>query len=352
MLKTLKLLSFLISLLLLPTCLIQAQSKKKIYYANPYEAIDFYAYKTPSSQSKDIKKLAEYLVVPAQNDMEKVRAIYTWVATHINYDEKFKKNGEECSAINTLLKKRSVCEGYARLFNELCIAAGLNAEYIVGYSRQFSYKKRRVGKDELHAWNAVLIDGEWKLFDVTWASGGKSAFKQKNKMYSKFDEFWFATDPYFFLLYHLPNDDRWQLIPNKLNEKEFKSIPPVRASFNRLKFSCSDLISYYQNDKKYQPPIAYDAPFPITQINCPDTRVLNRDSVYTFTFKCDFASEFVIHDGRNQQVFQKTDNTFTVTFSPTNLFVYIHAVMLDEPSKAYMVCAYDSGNSIIRLKGN
>lgn len=329
-----------------------AQAKKKLFYTNPYEAIDLYAYNTPSSKSRDIKILAEYLTAPANNDMEKVRAIYTWVATHISYDHSFKKNKPECSALNTLIKKRSVCEGFARLFNELCSEAGLSAEFIVGYGKDASNRKKRLTKNDLHAWNAVFIDGEWKLFDVTWGATGHSVYKQKNKMYSKFDDFWFATDPYFFLLYHLPNDDRWQLIPNKITQKVFKSLPTLPASFQRLNFSSSDIISYYQSDIKHEQPLTYYAPFPIIQINCPDTRSLSLDSVYTFTFKCDYASEIVIRDYMNAVVFDKSGNTFTAKFKPSNYFVSIYAIMLDDPMKAHLICSYQNNISVFNLKRN
>ncbi|MEZ4798243.1 MAG: transglutaminase domain-containing protein [Flavobacteriales bacterium] len=329
-----------------------AQAKKKLFYTNPYEAIDLYAYKTPSSKSKDIKLLAEYLTAPAKNDMEKVRAIYIWVTTHISYDHSYKKNKPECSALNTLIKKKSVCEGFARLFNELCSEAGFSAEFISGYGKEFSNRKKRLTKNELHAWNAVFIDGEWKLFDVTWGATGHSVYKQKNKIYSKFDDFWFATDPHFFLLYHFPNEDRWQLIPNKITQKDFKSLPTVRDSFQRLNFSSSDIISYYQSDIKHVQPMTYDTPFPITQINCPDTRTLSVDSVYTFTFKCDFASEILIRDNKNAVVFDKSGNTFTARFQPSHLLVNIYVIMLDNPSTAHAICSYQTEDTVFKIKGN
>jgi len=48
-----------------------------------------------------------------------------------------------------------------------------------------------------HAWNKVLIDGQWHLLDVTWS---------RDTVNKIVDDFYFLTDPKIFVLNHYPED--------------------------------------------------------------------------------------------------------------------------------------------------
>ena len=101
-------------------------------------------------------------------------------------------------------------------------------------------------------WNAVLVDGEWRLLDVLWAScalvrrrvagwalidvdGERLAGDQEDdspgeKRYHN-NEFFFLTDPDQFVCTHLPNDPAWQLLPNPVSVKQFETFFYVRERF-------------------------------------------------------------------------------------------------------------------------
>lgn len=49
------------------------------------DIIESYVLNTPDSCTKSIVRLANYLIVPAQNDFEKVRAIFRWITENISY---------------------------------------------------------------------------------------------------------------------------------------------------------------------------------------------------------------------------------------------------------------------------
>src|SRR4029079_2030806 len=134
--------------------------------------------------------LAMQLTAPYSTDLEKVRAIFRWITEHIEYntlrsqpygivyyDDGIESAHDNDSILQPLdlrvaeivLKRRvAFCEGYARLFETLCDYAGIRSEVISGYSRtNMSSRQFRCN----HKWNAVLIDSNWYLLDVTWASG-------------------------------------------------------------------------------------------------------------------------------------------------------------------------------------
>ncbi|MEM7037170.1 MAG: transglutaminase domain-containing protein, partial [Bacteroidota bacterium] len=103
---------------------------------------------------------------------EKVRAIYTWITHNIRYDRRaFLSFTYPPSDPKTVLKRRkAVCAGYARLFEELCEQAGIEAYGIVGYSKGAFYRLGQKFYRGKHTWSAVRVDNEWQLMDLTWGS--------------------------------------------------------------------------------------------------------------------------------------------------------------------------------------
>ena len=64
---------------LLPNMNIQAQPIS-------YQRIDTHVLQTPHQMETSVKILAAYLVKPARNEHEKIRAIFRWVTENIAYD--------------------------------------------------------------------------------------------------------------------------------------------------------------------------------------------------------------------------------------------------------------------------
>lgn len=54
--------------------------------ADDYRAIDEHALKAPKELENSIDSLVDYLIKPARNDKEKLRAIFRWISTNISYD--------------------------------------------------------------------------------------------------------------------------------------------------------------------------------------------------------------------------------------------------------------------------
>jgi transglutaminase-like putative cysteine protease len=197
--------------------------------------IDNHALKTPPSEEVSITKLSKYLTSTSKNDLEKTRAIYRWITDRVAYDTKsyFNNSSGDISPDKVLKSKIAVCEGYANLFSELAKEAGLQTEKINGFSKGLSYFPGKKFTKEDHAWNAVKIDGEWRLLDSTWSSGvvnGKD-FKKD------FNDFYFMTLPEKFLNDHLPSDSKWQLVSNTLTPEEFSVKVKRFPSFYKFNFN-------------------------------------------------------------------------------------------------------------------
>jgi transglutaminase/protease-like cytokinesis protein 3 len=211
--------------------------------------------KTINSMGPD--SLAQKLTSPYKTDIEKVWSIFRWITENIIYDtlgyyhpEKLYEGLWEQSWIakpddgNTeynrrivqkiLIEKKAVCDGYSRLFKTLCDSAKIRCEIITGYIRWYSDPiGQRTNRG--HAWNAVLIDGKWKLIDATWASG--HSVGQSREIVKSFDPFFFCTDPVHLFNDHYPDDKKWTFLPNTPSLDQFYSFPFYYPSFYKFKFS-------------------------------------------------------------------------------------------------------------------
>ncbi|VDN33556.1 unnamed protein product [Dibothriocephalus latus] len=74
--------------------------------------------------------------------------------------------------------------------------------------------------DLKHSWNAVLVDGTWRLVDCNWAAHaefGKGA--KVGKVTYKLDTFYFLTDPIQLIYTHFPHETDWQLLHQPITSK-------------------------------------------------------------------------------------------------------------------------------------
>ena len=201
--------------------------------------------------------LAAFLVAPARNEREKARAIYRWVTAFIDYAPQ----GVTASASTALdptpeevlARGTAVCAGYSDLFTALARAAGLEAESITGYGKGSAYEAGEpVAGPTNHAWNAVKVDGQWRLVDCTWGAG----VVEDHSYVKGFNPFYFLTSPLAFSWLHFPVDPRWQLRDPPLTLAEFEALPLVRHPF--FEYSL-DLVSH---------------PFAIIRASLPRTTIL------------------------------------------------------------------------------
>ena len=172
-------------------------------------------------EDQGLSNLTHSLILPAENDIEKIRAIFTWVTKNIEYDEAAYQGDIKRinhSNYDVLSRGKAVCFGYANLVKSMAEIADIPCEVISGYSKELVYSSPSVEEID-HAWNAVLIDNRWRLLDATWASGLHSSEpkdKDENLAY-------FLTDPQKFIADHLPSDPAWQLLPYPVNIEQFKN---------------------------------------------------------------------------------------------------------------------------------
>ena len=181
--------------------------------------IDQYASKTPATIQRDYVKLAAYLTAPYDTDLEKIRSIYSWIVQNIEYDRRGLKVRElsyNYDPNEILEKRRAICTGYARLFQKMCEQTGLQSEIILGYTKSKTEPNKKFESPD-HAWNAVMVNGNWQLIDATWGAG-LSIPRGRRKSIN--DEY-FLIPPQEFLNDHLPAMPMWQLMACPISVDSF-----------------------------------------------------------------------------------------------------------------------------------
>ncbi len=197
-----------------------------LFSQNPgFQKADEHARNTPRSKTQTVSDLAHHLATAFISEAEKVRAIYVWVAENIRYDLdalepgnglSMRQRSENQQSTNVLASRKGVCEGYANLFNDLCQAAGVEAEFVSGIIRDHEGNIPTIG----HAWNIVRVDGEWFPVDNTWGAG--EVDERQGKFVPVFNEKYFLADPVEFLHEHFPNDPLFQLLPDPISIETFR----------------------------------------------------------------------------------------------------------------------------------
>ena len=199
--------------------------------AGKYDQVDRHVENIPAFTDNDLLKLTHYLVSPFDQQEEKVRAIYHWITTNIDYDIVAYRNRSESvtEPAKILETRKCVCGGYANLFKKMAELAGMEAEFIPGYSKGYNYQMGKLfDEDNMHAWNAVRIDGQWRLLDATWGAG----YIDDNQQFVRsVNDYYFLTPPEQFIQSHYPKDIPWQLLDRKVSRREFEESAFVKPAF-------------------------------------------------------------------------------------------------------------------------
>ncbi|KAF7315626.1 TGc domain-containing protein [Mycena indigotica] len=176
--------------------------------------VDSHASGFPRQSVTSLPLLVEQLTSPWDSETEKARAIFYWLHCNIVYDVDsfFSGNISASSPEQTLRSGLAVCDGYAGLFSELASLCGLQAHKVTGFGKGYGYQPLSPGshappESSNHAWNCVLLDGEWRLIDACWGAGALM-----NGTYNqRFAPVWFYSSPTEFGRRHFPTDRSYQL---------------------------------------------------------------------------------------------------------------------------------------------
>ncbi len=125
------------------------------------------------------RDILRQIVTDDMSDAQKAHAIYDWIMWQVTYDTpatEVTKNGEAYSAYymegvfgdgvtpirGVTYDPYAVCDGMSKAYSLLCNIEGIPCMRVSGMAG--SYAAFAGG----HAWNKVMLDGEWYIVDCTW----------------------------------------------------------------------------------------------------------------------------------------------------------------------------------------
>ena len=203
-------------------------------------------------KAESIESLASRIDYDFETEIEKVRAIYTWIALNIEYDnysanllkapeftmylnefdlKRIRKRKEQQIIKNAFKNKKGVCYENALLFNKLCNLINIKNELVYGYTK---YSVNQIGvipHNKNHVWNAINIKGNWLLFDVTYGSG----YNYKGIWQKKINLDYFNVKKEKLRLTHFPSNKFWQDFLHQKPLEEFCYEPFYQNVFLKYK---------------------------------------------------------------------------------------------------------------------
>jgi hypothetical protein len=187
-------------------------------------------------------------------------SVYEWVTDNVKYDvnklseisdrrrpqKVYNMTEEEFKAdkLNDVIKqKKGVCEDYSLLFDAIVKQLGYRSFIVTGMSKD---EKGKVNKSLGHAWNAVEVNGVWKLYDTTWGAGYIS---DKNKFVKNYSTKWYDVSPEEMIRTHLPFDPIWQLSITPISYADFADPKQTIDLYGKMNYTALiDL--HFSNDGK------------------------------------------------------------------------------------------------------
>ncbi len=183
----------------------------------------------PESEQGSYQEVAHYLKRRFDDPFELTRAIHDYIVLRLSYDYDLlviyesgnRSEYRSQEAEDVFASRTAVCAGYAKLMRSMGEEAGLEIAYIVGNARFLMDES----EGDLHAWNAVKIEGRHYLIDATWNDGSAA------KGQAVYGTDYLFTPAELFGVDHFPEDSAWQLRTPPLTIGEFMRQPNLRPDF-------------------------------------------------------------------------------------------------------------------------
>ncbi len=203
--------------------------KKEKYCRDKLVELTFY---TPNEMAAIINKFEaiERRIDYTWSDIEKAMFVYKTMVESMQFDMNGKlEHPFYCRKMSCLLYGNAVCMGFALAFKEAMDRLGIECLF-----------QNKTGE---HCWNALKIDGEYYLLDLTWDVCRKTDNVCQYRYFGKDDGNTFYKNTH----HNIEEEKEEIALPavaiseNKINE--------IRESIETSRYTYSSVMSTYRNDK-------------------------------------------------------------------------------------------------------
>ena len=211
------------------------------------------------AQSTSVQKIIDK--IDFQEDT--VKSVFDWMADNIKYDvamaNEMKEKGrspknttsksyaayKKAQLEKVIQRKKGVCQDYSLLFHTILTELGYDSYIVQGYTKD---AKGRVRRSLGHTWNAVKINGAWKLYDPTWGAG---VVKDGKKFIKRYSLQWYDVSPEEMIKTHMPYDPMWQLLDHPLSYQDFDQSKAAANDSEKYNYQAL-LAAHFQKPEKEQ----------------------------------------------------------------------------------------------------
>lgn len=111
---------------------------------------------------KEVRRIINSIITADMGEPQKIKAVHDWIVKNTTYDEDYYKRSDSSNHLYNILYKRiGVCQSYSVAFYVFMGEMGIPCTFIAGSADNGTGAVS-------HAWNAVRLNNEWYLVDVTW----------------------------------------------------------------------------------------------------------------------------------------------------------------------------------------
>ncbi|WP_282049261.1 transglutaminase domain-containing protein [Maribacter aquivivus] len=196
---------------------------------------------------RNLPILTHNLTTSLETNVEKFRAIYTWISTNIANDyssyvkistkrKRFAKDRQAFLDWNTSIRpkvfkslledQKTACTGYAYLVKEMANLAGFNCDIIDGYGRTPTLLLEEDSPPN-HSWNKIKINEKWYLCDATWSAGQTMIINGTPLFQQDYFDGYFLADAELFAKNHFPIQKEENQLIKKENLDAFIAGPVI-----------------------------------------------------------------------------------------------------------------------------
>ena len=226
----------LAALLLSISCFAQQSDFPEIDFKKADSIAQYYT----GASLTNLPVLTYNLTASLPTDVEKIRAIYTWIGTNIENDyssyqkishkrKRLAKDRQTFLNWNTartpkvfkalLENKKTACTGYAYLVKEMINLAGFECDIVDGYGRTPTLRLEEDSAPN-HSWNRIKINDTWYWCDATWSAGETVILNGEPMFNADYFDGYFLADPALFAKNHFPIEKD---ITHSANDDAFKT---------------------------------------------------------------------------------------------------------------------------------
>lgn len=111
--------------------------------------------------NEQVNNVVEEYITDDMTDMQKIKTIHDWICNNIVYDNENMSAPKNHNDASIFMNDSTVCEGYAKCYNLLLNASGIETYYLLG---------------DNHAWNVIRLGGHYFHSDTTWDDGDNISY--------------------------------------------------------------------------------------------------------------------------------------------------------------------------------